>query len=122
MNTPLNPRIEELITMEIVVDAYDSEERAMGWYYYFEDTLGFPFTARCRKKKRTNHLTAGKTHTVVSMAEVGECDHDMYVIIQEGGDELAVNLDQISPTKNSSQDTLLAVEAWHYWKDRGYLF
>ena len=25
---------EERITMEIIVDAYDAEEQAMGWYYY----------------------------------------------------------------------------------------
>ncbi|MBI3687632.1 MAG: hypothetical protein HY241_09940 [Actinobacteria bacterium] len=25
--------------MEIVVDAYDSGERAMGWYYYLQDTI-----------------------------------------------------------------------------------
>lgn len=29
MNTPHNPEIEDLIIMEIVVDAYGSEERAM---------------------------------------------------------------------------------------------
>jgi hypothetical protein len=28
---------EERIDMEVVVDAYDSGERAMGWYYYLED-------------------------------------------------------------------------------------
>ena len=28
---------EERINMEIVVDAYDEEERAMGWYYYLAD-------------------------------------------------------------------------------------
>jgi len=28
---------EERIIMEIIVDAYDEEERAMGWYYYLED-------------------------------------------------------------------------------------
>ena len=32
---------EERITMEIVVDAYGSEEQAMGWYYYLQDTIHF---------------------------------------------------------------------------------
>jgi hypothetical protein len=36
---------EERITMEIVVDAYGPEEQAMGWYYYLQDTMQFPFTA-----------------------------------------------------------------------------
>lgn len=38
---------EERITMEIVVDAYGPEEQAMGWYYYLQDTMQFPFTAIC---------------------------------------------------------------------------
>ena len=36
---------EDRIEMEIVVDAYNSEERAMGWYSYLQDALSFPFTA-----------------------------------------------------------------------------
>ena len=27
---------EQRITMEIIVDAHDSQERAMGWYCYLE--------------------------------------------------------------------------------------
>ena len=34
---------ESRIEMEAVVDAYDEVERAMGWYYYLEDRLNFPF-------------------------------------------------------------------------------
>ena len=40
-----DPDRERRITMEIVVDAYDTHERAMGWYYYLQDQLQFPFTA-----------------------------------------------------------------------------
>ncbi len=38
-----DPEREERIRMDIVVDAYDSEEVASGWYYYLDDTLRFPF-------------------------------------------------------------------------------
>ena len=38
---------EPPILTEIVVDAYGADERAMGWYCYLEEKLGFPFTARC---------------------------------------------------------------------------
>ena len=34
--------------MEAIVDAYGSEERSMGWYYYLDNKLKFPFKARCR--------------------------------------------------------------------------
>lgn len=36
---------ENRIIMEVVVDAYDEEERAMGWYYYLDDKLMLPFQA-----------------------------------------------------------------------------
>jgi len=39
---------EERVVMEAIVDAYGSEERAMGWYYYLDNKLKFPFKARCR--------------------------------------------------------------------------
>jgi Calcium binding len=38
------------IEQEIVVDAYDEWERAMGWFYYLEQTLQFPFRAECVKE------------------------------------------------------------------------
>ena len=34
MATNESPDREERIEMEIVVDAYGAEKRAMGWYYY----------------------------------------------------------------------------------------
>ena len=45
---------EERITMEIVVDAYGLEEQAMGWYYYLQDKITFPFTASCITKRRSS--------------------------------------------------------------------
>ncbi len=34
---PEQPDREDRIAFEIVVDAYDETERAMGWYYYLQD-------------------------------------------------------------------------------------
>ena len=36
--TKKNKAREDRIVMEIVVDAHDEEEQAMGWYYYLEET------------------------------------------------------------------------------------
>ncbi len=38
---------EERISMEAVVDAYNPEEQAMGWYYYLDDKITFPFQGKC---------------------------------------------------------------------------
>ena len=42
--------------IKIVVDAYDEGERAMGWYYYLEDRLSFPFKARCMRQELKSPL------------------------------------------------------------------
>jgi hypothetical protein len=40
-----DPVREERIHNEVVVDAYGPEEQAMGWYYYLDDKIRFPFRA-----------------------------------------------------------------------------
>lgn len=41
----INREREHRIAMEIVVDAYNEEERAMAWCYYLTEQLTFPFEA-----------------------------------------------------------------------------
>ncbi len=47
---------EQRINWEIVVDANGPEEQAMGWYYYLDDTIHFPFSARCVARRPTSPL------------------------------------------------------------------
>ena len=67
-----NPRIdrkrEHRITMEIVVDAYNEEERAMGWYCYLEEQLTFPFEARVRQAMAASPLRTGETVSATGLA------------------------------------------------------
>ena len=35
---------EDRIAFEAIVDANGPEEQAMGWYYYLDDKMTFPFT------------------------------------------------------------------------------
>ena len=64
---------EERIHMEIIVDAHDPEEQAMGWYNYLDDTLQFPFSARCVARRTTSPLEAGEEVEVVGMAPAEDC-------------------------------------------------
>ena len=57
---PKDDEREERIHMEIVVDAYDSVERSISWYYYLDDTLQFPFKARCIAHRSTSPLAVGQ--------------------------------------------------------------
>jgi hypothetical protein len=36
---------EQRIVMEAVLDAHDSNERAMGWHYYLDGKMNVPFKA-----------------------------------------------------------------------------
>ncbi len=38
---------EHRIDMEVIVDACDKTERAMGWHCYPQDKLTFSFKAKC---------------------------------------------------------------------------
>lgn len=112
---------EERITMEIVVDAYEPEEQAMGWYYYLQDTMQFPFTAVCASTRRISPLKEGATVEVVGMAPEDECEQEMFVEIEWEGDTLAVPLIQIEATE-ADEETQQAIADWHYWVNQGYEF
>ena len=112
---------EERITMEIVVDAYGPEEQAMGWYYYLQDIMQFPFTAVCVLKRRISPLKEGATVEVVGMAPEEECEQEMFVEIAWKGDTLAVPLIQLQAPE-ADEATQQAIADWHYWVNQGYEF
>jgi Calcium binding len=110
---------EERINMEIVVDAYDPEEQAMGWYYYLADTMQFPFSARCVARRAISPLETGDEVEVVGIAPVEECQHDMFVLIQWSPRPLAVPL-MLLEGIDVDEETQQAIEDWHYWVNQGY--
>ena len=113
---------EERISMEIVVDAYGSEERAMGWYCYLEDQLEFPFTATCIAKRETSPLLVKDDVEVIGMPSQNECEREMFVTIRWEKRGLAVPLSQLKPIKDTDEETIEAIEDWHYWVKMGYEF
>ena len=112
---------EERITMEAVVDAYDSGERAMGWYYYLEDKISFPFTAECISINKRTPLNLGERVTVTQMSGEDYCEHDMFVDISWKDEILAIPLSQLKPL-DSDEDSVEAIADWHYWVKQGYMF
>lgn len=113
---------EKRITMEIIVDAYDAEEQAMGWYYYLEDQLQFPFTAVCVTKRATSPLHVKQKVKVIDMAPESECLNEMMVLIQWKDEDLAVPLSQLIAVNTAPKRTKQAIEDWHYWVKIGYQF
>jgi Calcium binding len=113
---------EERITMDIVVDAYDEHERAMGWCCYLEEKLQFPFTATCIAKRAISPLQVKDEVEVIGMPVEDECEREMFVTIRWEKDGLAVPLSQLKPINATDEETKQAIADWHYWVDMGYEF
>jgi len=118
---PTDKTRERRITMEIVVDAYTESERAMGWYYYLEEGLQFPFRARCIKRRAVSPLRPGDEVEAIRMAPEEECGHEMFVLIRWERRRLAVPLSQLEGIR-ADRKTLQAIGDWHYWTRKGYEF
>lgn len=110
---------EDRITMEAIVDAYDSEEQAMGWYYYLEDKIHFPFQARCIRESKISPLQIGEIVQVAGMAAENDCLNKMFVEIEWSGRTFGVPLSQLEGIE-VDEDTEEAIADWHYWVARGY--
>lgn len=112
---------EERISMEAVVDAYNEDERAMGWYYYLDDRLQFPFQARWVNRQRPQ----GKEVEVVEMSPEDECMRSIFVEVRyregEVDDIFSARLCDIHPV-NVDEETAEPIADWHYWINMGYEF
>jgi Calcium binding len=83
MSKPKKDHIrEERIQNEAVVDAYEPVEQAMGWHYYLENKLRFPFQAKCLGSQVVSPLRKGETVEVRHMAPEDACPRDMLVLIR----------------------------------------
>ena len=116
-----NPTRETRIEMEIVVDAHDEEERAMGWYTYLDDNLKFPFRARCADARKISPLKKGEETEVIGMAPADDCMRTMWVLIRFADRTLGVPLDQLEAV-TGGEATREAVTDWCYWAAMGYQF
>jgi hypothetical protein len=72
---------EQRIAQEIVVDAHDADEQAMGWYYYLEEHLRFPFRAKCVAQRAISPLRKGQEVAVVGLAPAEECGSKMFISV-----------------------------------------
>ena len=92
-----DPEREHRIAMEAIVDANGPEEQAMGWYYYLEDKIHFPFRAKCIIERATSPLRTGDEVEVTGMASEADCEREMFVEIQWDNRKLVIPLVQVQP-------------------------
>lgn len=76
--------IERRIHHDIIVDAYDPEERAIGWYYYLESILDFGYllTGRCIRERAISPLQIGDEVELLGLAPADECEREMFIMIR----------------------------------------
>ena len=107
---------DERIQNEVIVDAYTPDEQAIGWCYYLERRLSFPFQARCIEKRSISPLGEGEVVRVIGM--IDEVVSEMFVRIEWMDREFGVPLSQLEPV-DPDEDTREAVNDWHYWEGDG---
>jgi hypothetical protein len=108
---------DERISMEIIVDTYSPEEQAMGWHAYLDDTLNFPFEARCLTEQEESPLKGDEIVRVVGMSSADPTLRQQSVTIEWKNQELGVPLKQLEPV-DASSTTEQAIADWHYWLER----
>lgn len=112
---------ERRISMEAIVGAYGPEEQALGWYYYLEDKIRFPFEARVIETRRISPLTVGETAKAIRMAPEDACMCEMFVEIEWQGRCFGVPWAQLEAVQ-ADEVTQEAIADWHYWIAQGYEF
>jgi Calcium binding len=98
-----DPIREDRIHNEAIVDAYGPEEQAMGWYYYLENKIRFPFQAKCIATKVVSPLRKGETVEVRGLAPEDACAIDILVQIRWQGRKIAVPLSQLAAIAQANQ-------------------
>lgn len=116
-----NKTREQRIMNEATVDAYGEIERALGWYYYLEERITFPFTGECIEKRAISLLRKGEQVEVTGMSKEDDCMNEMFIQIKWQVREMGIPLAQLKPVK-VDPDTKEAIEDWHYWVAMGYRF
>jgi hypothetical protein len=116
-----DPVRENRISDEVIVDAYGPEEQAMGWYYYLDNKIQFPFRAKCIATKTVSPLRKGEKVEVRRMASEDACTAEMFVLIRWQSRYLAVPLSQLTAI-DGDDATVEAIGDWHYWLAQGYTF
>jgi len=110
---------DQRLSFEIIPDAHDAEEQALGWSSYLEEHLPFPFQAECVAERATSPLRVGERVNVVGLPSEDVCKHEMFVTIRWQDRLLAVPLSQVTGVE-VDDEAEQAIQDWHTWVDRGY--
>ncbi|MEL7120102.1 MAG: calcium-binding protein, partial [Bacteroidota bacterium] len=115
--------IRHKIDYEIIVDCYDDYEVNMGWYYFFEEALEFPFEAEINLKTRNGKTNLTKVDVLGIATEEGNFDeiNEISLEVSPKGSETTLDV-VLSKLKNlkANQSVIEAFEIWNFWKSGKY--
>lgn len=111
---------EARIETEILADAYNEYETAMGWVTYLQGLMTFPFQATCINVVSYSPLKEGDTVTAVGF-NTKLCQQDMFVSIQWNDRIFDVPLYQLEGI-NVDDNTRQGLTDWQYWVNCGRSF
>ncbi|MEM6822733.1 MAG: calcium-binding protein [Verrucomicrobiota bacterium] len=109
----VNQAFENIITYDVIVDCYNETEQAMGWYYYLQDHLLFPFEA-CIIDDPDLPFSGAKV-TVIALASEEACSNGIYIIAKNKSDcKMILQLEHIR-SDELEKDTPNPISLWKYW-------
>lgn len=103
----IDDKREERITGDILVDIYEDYEVPLGWYYYLERTLNFPFPALWQTASQKGKGKGAQVE-VVGMAEEEECSSEMVCEVAFEGDVFSVPLINLFAPEADEKTALVA--------------
>ena len=80
----------------------------MGWYYYLDDKVSFPFSAECVTADKRSPLELSERVSAIKMSGEDICSNEMYIDVTWSGKVLAISLAKINPL-DADDDTVEAV-------------
>ena len=104
------------IDYEVIVDCYDDDEVAMGWYYYLSENMSFPFKAEVVVKQRNGTKIRKQVDVLEFEAEEGDWDMNFQVGVAEHGDNDVFYVPVLDlENMKANAKTMEVVEDWRYW-------
>lgn len=111
-------KLEDFITMRVIVDCYDDYEVASSWYSFLSNHLHFPFAARIRRTTSTQYdkVTASR------LEDEEECEEGIMVEVRSArGALMSVQLEALELTQTHAEREQ-ALRVWTYWVNQGYSY
>lgn len=114
--------ITEKIDSEIIVDCYEDHEIDMGWYYFFQGELEFPFEAEIEIKDRNGDKRMIEVDILGIGTEEGDFDSTGILFeISPKGMDMVIEL-SITKLQNIKGGKLVldTFKIWDFWKSGRY--